>query len=208
MSALGQLAGHRIVPVIVIDDAGRAADLAYALTAGGITCAEVTLRTTAGLDAIRAMAGIPGFLVGAGTVVTPADAFAAADAGAQFSVSPGFDEAVVEAVRAAGIGVLPGVATATEVQRAVGAGLDTVKFFPADRLGGLGTIRALAAPFPGMGFVPSGGVNAESALEYLADPAVPAVSGSWMASRAAIAAGDWDEITRLSLATTTMIEAP
>lgn len=200
MSSLGTLAGHRIVPVIVIDDAGRAADLARALAAGGIHCAEVTFRTAAAADSIRAMAEIPGFTVGAGTVVSSAQLAAARDAGARFIVSPGFDADLVAEARELGVGVLPGAATATEVMAAVRSGLDTVKFFPADRLGGLATIRALAAPFPGVGFVPSGGVTSKDAADYLADAAVPAVSGSWMASRSLIAAGDFDEIERLSRA--------
>ena len=198
MSSLGSLAGHRIVPVIVIDDAAQASDLARALAAGGIHCAEVTFRTPAAADAIRAMAEVPGFTVGAGTVVSSAQLASAHEAGAQFIVSPGFDADLVAEALALGIGVLPGAATATEVMAAVRAGLDTVKFFPADRLGGLPTIRALAAPFPGMGFVPSGGVTANDAATYLADAAVPAVSGSWMATRSMIAAGEFAEIERLS----------
>jgi 2-dehydro-3-deoxyphosphogluconate aldolase/(4S)-4-hydroxy-2-oxoglutarate aldolase len=198
MSTLGALAGHRIVPVITIDDAASAADLAEALLAGGIRCAEVVFRTAAAPEAIRAMAGVGGFVVGAGTVLDPAGVGQALDSGAQFVVSPGFDQDVVETVIAAGAGVLPGIATATEAQRAVRAGIDTVKFFPADRLGGLETIRALAAPFPQLGFVPSGGVTAFLAAEYLVHSAVPAVSGSWMASRAAIAECDWELVARLS----------
>jgi len=195
---LGALAGHPIVPVVVLDDPARAAGLARALAAGGIGCAEVTLRTPAALDAIRAMAEVPDFTVGAGTVLDRAQLDAVLAAGARFVVSPGYDDELVEATRAAGIGVLPGVATASEVQRAVRAGLDAVKFFPADRLGGLGTIAALAGPFPRMGFVPSGGVTAASAAEYLAHPSVPAVSGSWMAPRAAVADGDFGLIERLA----------
>lgn len=198
MSSLGTLAGHRIVPVIVIDDAAQAGDLARGLAAGGIHCAEVTFRTPAAAAAIRAMAEVADFTVGAGTVVTPAQLAAAHDAGAQFIVSPGFDADLVAQARELGIGVLPGTATATDVMAAARAGLDTVKFFPADRLGGLPTIRALAAPFPGMGFVPSGGVTANDAATYLADAAVPAVSGSWMATRSMIAAGEFAEIERLS----------
>ena len=113
MSTLGALAGHRIVPVITIDDHGAAADLAGALMAGGISCAEVVLRTPAALDAIRAMAAVPGFTVGVGTVIDPRDASGAVEAGAAFAVSPGFDREVVELALSSGIGVLPGVATAT-----------------------------------------------------------------------------------------------
>ncbi|MEO8094154.1 MAG: bifunctional 4-hydroxy-2-oxoglutarate aldolase/2-dehydro-3-deoxy-phosphogluconate aldolase, partial [Pseudolysinimonas sp.] len=155
-----------------------------------------------------AMAGVPGFTVGAGTVISTTDVAAALDAGAGFVVSPGFDDEVVAAVLMAGSAMLPGVATATEVQRAVRAGLDTVKFFPADRLGGLDTIRALAAPFPRVGFVPSGGVTGASAIDYLAHASVPAVSGSWMAPRDAIAARDWELISRVSAETVAAIGSP
>ena len=191
------LTQNPVIPVIVIDDAGHAGDLVAALAAGGIHCAEITLRTPAGLTAIAAVSG-GDFAVGAGTVLNIDELKACVDAGATFVVSPGFDEAIVEHALAQGIGVLPGVATATEVQRAAKAGLDTVKFFPADRLGGLGTIAALAAPFVGMGFVPSGGVDVLNALDYLRHDAVPAVSGSWMASRALIRAGDFSAIEAAS----------
>ncbi|MEO5535731.1 MAG: bifunctional 4-hydroxy-2-oxoglutarate aldolase/2-dehydro-3-deoxy-phosphogluconate aldolase [Pseudolysinimonas sp.] len=208
MTTAGALDGHRIVPVVVIDDPARAADLAHALAAGGIHCAEITLRTSNAVEAIRAMAEVPGFVVGAGTVVNLEQASAVLDAGAQFIVSPGFSAAIVDATRTRGAGVLPGIATGTEAMTALQAGLDVVKFFPADRLGGLATIRALAAPFPQLGFVPSGGVTALSAPEYLADPAVPAVSGSWMVGRDLITAGDFETITRLSRDAVAAIGAP
>lgn len=191
-------AGNPIVPVVVIDDAGHAPDLVAALQAGGIHCAEITLRTPAGIAAIAAVAGVDGFRVGAGTVLTLADLEASVDAGARFIVSPGFDEELVARARDLGVDVLPGTATATEVQRAAKAGLDTVKFFPADRLGGLATIAALSAPFVGMHFIPSGGVSIENAAEYLAHPAVPAVSGSWMVARDLVNAGDFAAVERLS----------
>ena len=192
------LSAHPIVPVVVIDDAGKAPDLVAALAAGGIHCAEITLRTPAGVDAIRAVAATEGFTVGAGTVLTLDDLERTVEAGALFIVSPGFDEELVARALELGIGILPGVATATEVQRAVKAGLDTVKFFPADRLGGLPTIAALAAPFTGMQFVPSGGVSLANAAEYLAHPAVAAISGSWMAGADLIRTGDFAAIERLS----------
>jgi 2-dehydro-3-deoxyphosphogluconate aldolase/(4S)-4-hydroxy-2-oxoglutarate aldolase len=197
-SVLERLARIRIVPVVVIDDAARATELAAALMAGGIPCAEITLRTEAGAAAMAAAASVPGFTVGAGTVLTPDDVDRSADRGAEFIVSPGFDEQVVERALARGLGVLPGIATATELQRARRAGLDAVKFFPADRLGGLDTIAALAAPFPTMRFVPSGGVGPHNAADYLAHPAVLAVSGSWMVPRSEIAAGAFDAIERLT----------
>lgn len=190
----------RVIPVVVIDDAADARELAAALSRGGIRCAEITLRTPAGLDAIRAIAreADPGFAVGAGTVLDVDQFDAAADAGATFVVSPGLDPAIVQRAEDRGISVLPGVATATEAQHARRLGLRTVKFFPADRLGGLATISALAAPFTDLAFVPSGGVSAANIGEYLAHPAVPAVSGSWMVSRQLLAERAFDRIESLS----------
>jgi 2-dehydro-3-deoxyphosphogluconate aldolase / (4S)-4-hydroxy-2-oxoglutarate aldolase len=151
------------------------------------------------------MAKVPGFAAGVGTVRSLGDLEAAQAAGATFVVSPGLDEAVVTSAQASGLTVLPGVATATEVQHALRLGLHVVKYFPADQLGALDGIRALRGPFPEIGFVPSGGVTAATAAEYLADPAVPAVSGSWMAPRALITAGDFDAIERLSAETADLL---
>jgi len=195
---LERLAAIRIIPVIVIDDAGVAPDLAAALTAGGIGCAEITLRTPAGLQALASVNEVPGFLAGAGTVITVDQVDRCVDAGAQFLVSPGFDDDVVARAQHHDVAILPGVATATDIQRALRAGIDVLKFFPADRLGGLDTIAALAAPFTGVRFVPSGGVSASNAADYLRHPAIFAVSGSWMATRTAIAARDFDTVVELS----------
>jgi 2-dehydro-3-deoxyphosphogluconate aldolase/(4S)-4-hydroxy-2-oxoglutarate aldolase len=197
---LSFLASARIVPVVVIDDASAAVDLVDALHAGGIRCAEFTLRTDAGLAAIAAAAGRPGFAVGAGTVLSLTEVDACVDAGAEFIVSPGFDEDVVERTRQRGALPLPGTATATEIQRAHRAGLRAVKFFPADRLGGLPTLAALSAPFPAMRFLPSGGIGPAEAGSYLAHPTVFAVGGSWMVPRTAIAQRDFETIERLSRA--------
>jgi 2-dehydro-3-deoxyphosphogluconate aldolase/(4S)-4-hydroxy-2-oxoglutarate aldolase len=188
------LAQHPIVPVIVIDDAGAAPDLADALIRGGIRCAEITLRTPDAFAAITSIAGRADFAAGAGTVLSLADLERVADAGAVFAVSPGFDPDLVERARALGIAMLPGIATATEAQHALRTGVRTVKFFPADRLGGLATISALAAPFPELRFVPSGGVSEGNLVEYLGHPAVRSVSGSWMAPRDLLAAGDFSQI--------------
>jgi 2-dehydro-3-deoxyphosphogluconate aldolase / (4S)-4-hydroxy-2-oxoglutarate aldolase len=192
------LAGQRIVPVVVIDDATVAPQLARALTDGGIGCAEITLRTPAGLEAIRAASQVPGFIVGAGTVTTPAQVDSVVDAGAAFLVSPGLDDAVVARAAQRGVPILPGVATATEVQRAIASGLSVLKLFPANLVGGLDAVRAFAGPFPEVRFVPSGGVSDANAREYLASPSVFAVSGSWMVPREAIAAGDLETVSRLS----------
>jgi 2-dehydro-3-deoxyphosphogluconate aldolase/(4S)-4-hydroxy-2-oxoglutarate aldolase len=197
-AVLERLAAIRIVPVITIDDSAKAADVAAALAAGGIGCGEITLRTPAGLAGVAAISGVPGFIAGAGTVLTVGQVDRCVDAGAQFLVCPGFDDEVVERAQSHGVAILPGVATATEIQRAMKAGLDVVKFFPADRLGGLDTIKSLAAPLADIRFVPSGGVNTSNIVEYLGHPAIFAVSGSWMVTRDTIGAGDFDAIERLS----------
>ena len=194
------LAGQRFVPVIVLDDARQAVPLTEALLRGGIGCAEITLRTDAGPAAIAAASAVPDFIVGAGTVLTPDDVDRVVEAGARFVVSPGLDDDVVARSIELGVEVIPGVATATEVQRALRLGLSRLKLFPAGPLGGMAAVRALAGPFPDVRFLPSGGVTAENAGEYLASPSVFAVSGSWMATRDLIAAGDFETIERLSRA--------
>ena len=188
----------RIVPVVVIDDAAAAPDVVAALQAGGIHCAEITLRTPAGIAAITAIAGTAGFTLGAGTVLSAADVDACVDAGAEFIVSPGFDRAVIEYALSRGVAALPGVATATEIQAAMRVGLEVVKLFPADRIGGLDAVKAFSGPFPDLKFVPSGGVGIHNAREYLAHPSIFAISGSWMVPRATIAASDFESIRRLS----------
>ena len=192
------LRGERIVPVVVIDDASRARDLALALLEGGIRCAEFTLRTPAGLGALEAAATVDGFAAGVGTVLTVEQLDAAAEAGAQFAVTPGFDDAVVRAAQARGLDIVPGVATPTELSRALRAGIDHVKVFPAGVLGGPAYLSALAGPFPDARFLPSGGVSAATAFDYLTHPSVFAVSGAWMVPRDAIAAGDFAHITALA----------
>lgn len=186
----------RVLPVVVIDRASEAEGLARALLAGGIPCAEVTLRTEAGLDAIAGMSAVAGFTVVAGTVLTAADAENAISAGAVAVVSPGLDDGVVRMAERHGVAAVPGVATATEVQRALALGVDRVKFFPAAVSGGVEAIAALAGPFPSVRFLPSGGVTLTSASQYLAHPSVFAVSGSWMVPRDAL--GDVDRIRALA----------
>ncbi|MDW5329772.1 bifunctional 4-hydroxy-2-oxoglutarate aldolase/2-dehydro-3-deoxy-phosphogluconate aldolase [Plantactinospora sp. KLBMP9567] len=190
----------RILPVVVLEDAGSAPALAAALTEGGLRAIEVTFRTAAAADAIRLMAERPDLLVGAGTVLTPAQVDQAAEAGARFVVSPGFSPAVVRHCQRRGLPVFPGAATATEIQMALDAGLDTVKFFPAEQLGGVGMVKALAAPFRSVRFIPTGGVNTGNLADYLALPAVLAVGGTWMVAPALLAEGRWDEVTRLTAA--------
>ena len=183
MTLVERLARDRFLPVVVLDDVDEAEPLADALVAGGLGTVEVTLRTPAGLPALRRLAGRSDLLVGAGTVVEAEQVDAVVAAGARFVVTPGFDHSVVHRCRRLGVPVLPGVATASEVMAALSLGVDVVKLFPAGLLGGPAMVDALAGPFPGLRVVPSGGVTADSAPEYLARPSVPAVSGSWVTPR-------------------------
>lgn len=192
---LAAITAERVLPVAVVDDAGRARRLAEALAAGGLPLIEITLRTAAAADAIATAAESGRVLVGAGTVLNAEQALSAIDAGARFVVSPGFDAGVVEACRSRGVPVIPGVATVTEAMIAVAAGINTVKFFPAEAAGGLAVLTALHSVFPEVAFVPTGGVKPDNLAAYLAHPAVGAVGGSWMVERAVVAAGAWDEVT-------------
>jgi 2-dehydro-3-deoxyphosphogluconate aldolase/(4S)-4-hydroxy-2-oxoglutarate aldolase len=198
MDVLQALTDARLVPVVVLDDAADADPLAAALVAGGLPVAEVTFRTSAAEDAIRAMSARGDILVGAGTVLTAEQVDRAVDAGASYVVSPGLSRAVVERCRERGVLPLPGAVTATEIQAALELGLDTVKFFPAGTSGGAPAIKALAAPFGGVRFVPTGGIGPKNLREYLDIPAVAAVGGSWMVPKNLVAAGDFAEVTRLT----------
>lgn len=188
----------RLVPVIVIEHRAAAEPLAAALVAGGLRCAEVTFRTEAAEAALRAMAQDSRLLVGAGTVVRPDQVERAVAAGAAFIVSPGFNPAVVRRCQELKVPVFPGVATASELMSALEAGVEVVKFFPAEALGGVAMLKALAAPFPGVRFIPTGGITAAHLPGYLSQPSVLAVGGSWMVAPKLIAAGAWDEISRLT----------
>lgn len=203
MDVLSQLAAATLVPVVVLHDAADADGLAGALVAGGLPVAEVTFRTPAAADSIRAMADRGDILVGAGTVLTPAQVDTAVAAGAQYVVSPGTSRAVVERCQEHGIAVLPGAVTATEIQAALELGLTTVKFFPAGTSGGAPAIAALSAPFGGVRFVPTGGVGPANLGDYLALPSVVAVGGSWMVPAATVAA---HELARITDLTTTAVE--
>lgn len=200
LTGAGPLRGEPIVPVVVLNDAADAHPLADALVAGGIRCAEITLRTPAGIEAIRALRDRDDILVGAGTVIDRDQVDAVADAGAAFAVSPGFDADVVDRCAERGLPIVPGVATASDIQAALRRGLRHLKLFPAGLVGGLAAVRAFAGPFPDVRFLPSGGVSAANAGDYLADPAVFAVSGSWMVPGDALRTGDWDTVERLSRA--------
>lgn len=198
MSILKTLSVARLVPVVVLDDAAAADALAGALVAGGLPVAEVTFRTAAAQDCIRVMAARGDILVGAGTVLTVTQVDQAVAAGAQFVVSPGLSRAVVERCGEHGVLALPGAVTATEVQAALELGVSTVKFFPAGTSGGPAAIKALAAPFGDVSFVPTGGVGPGNLAQYLAIPAVAAVGGSWMVPRDRVKAGDFDAVTALT----------
>ena len=195
LSALGAC---RLVPVVVIESPEAASPLADALAAGGFGCIEVTLRTSTALDALRALSARTDLIVGAGSVRSAQQAEQAVGAGARFIVSPGYSDAVVERCRELDVAVLPGVATPTEIMRALDAGVEVVKLFPAALLGGPAGVRALAAPFPSVRFVPTGGVGRADLAEYLRLPAVLAVGGSWMVAPDLLRACRFDEVQRLA----------
>lgn len=197
MDVLGSLLGHRIVPVVVLEDAARAGALAEALVAGGLPVAEVTLRTDEALDVISIMAERRDVLVGAGTVLRAEQVDQAVDAGAAYIVSPGSCASVVERARARGVPVLPGAVTATEIQAAASLDVSAVKFFPAATSGGPAAIKALAGPFPDVRFVPTGGITLTNMAEYLSIPSVVAVGGAWMVPGSALRAGDFELVKKL-----------
>lgn len=200
MDALTRLAKSAIVPVVVLDDAKDAIATANALLAGGIDVMEITFRTSAAADAIAAVAAqCPDMFVGAGTVITLEQCKQAVGCGAKFVVSPGFDPEVVEWCVGNGIAVMPGCVTPTEIMAAMKLGLKVVKFFPAGIYGGLAAMKALSAPFGGIKFIPTGGVNVQNLGEFLAAPFVHAVGGSWVCPKADIAAGNFNKITNLSV---------
>jgi 2-dehydro-3-deoxyphosphogluconate aldolase/(4S)-4-hydroxy-2-oxoglutarate aldolase len=187
-----------IIPVLVVEDAATARPLAEALVAGGLPALEVTLRTPAALDAIRAMAEVPGGIVGAGTLLTPEDVRAAKAAGAQFGVSPGATPRLIEACIAEQLPLLPGAATATEVMTLFEQGYDMLKFFPAEAAGGAPALKAIGAPILQVSFCPTGGVSPANAMDYLSLPNVICAGGSWVAPAKSVAAGDWDGIEALA----------
>lgn len=191
---LSRLSEIRVLPVVVIDDPGQAVPLARALAAGGVPCAEVTLRTPSALEALRAMTEVPDFLVGCGTALSGQQVDASVGAGAAFVVSPGLDDSVADRCRSLDVPLVPGVATATEVMRARTAGFAVQKFFPAAQLGGAATLAALTGPFPDVRFVPSGGVGLADAASYRGD-VVHSVSTSWITPRDAVADGRFDLVT-------------
>jgi 2-dehydro-3-deoxyphosphogluconate aldolase/(4S)-4-hydroxy-2-oxoglutarate aldolase len=194
------LAAHGpVIPVIVVDRVEDAVPLAQALVDGGVRVLEVTLRTPAAMASIEAMArAVPSAIVGAGTVRSVADVHAAKAAGCAFAVSPGYTPEVGRACREAGLTLLPGVATASEVMLANADGYTFLKFFPAVAAGGLPMLKSLAGPFPDVAFCPTGGITLETAPQFLALPNVKVCGGSWLTPGDAVKAGDWTRITRLA----------
>ncbi|PYG31783.1 bifunctional 4-hydroxy-2-oxoglutarate aldolase/2-dehydro-3-deoxy-phosphogluconate aldolase [Pelagimonas varians] len=187
-----------IIPVIVVEDPALAKPLAEALVRGGLPVLEVTLRTPAALEVIQEMSKVEGGIVGAGTLLTPADVAAAIDAGAQFGVSPGATDRLLDAVEEADLPTLPGAATSTEVMRLLERGYTIQKFFPAEANGGAPALKAIGAPLPQVRFCPTGGVTLKNAPTYLSLSNTLCCGGSWVAPKDLMVAGDWDGITKLA----------
>jgi 2-dehydro-3-deoxyphosphogluconate aldolase/(4S)-4-hydroxy-2-oxoglutarate aldolase len=187
-----------VIPVIVIKELAQAKPLATALVAGGLPVLEVTLRTPAALDAIRAMADVEGGVVGAGTLLTPADVKAAKAAGATFGVSPGLTDSLLKACEDEELPLLAGTATVSEAMRLLERGYSVAKFFPAEANGGAPALKSYAGPLPQMHYCPTGGITAASAPTYLALPNVLCVGGSWVCEASLLADGRWDEVERLA----------
>ena len=198
MDVLKRLAQSGVVPVVVLEDAKDAVPTAKAMLAGGIDVMEITFRTAAAADSIKAVAReCPDMVVGAGTVINLEQCKLAVECGAKFIVSPGYDEETVAWCCDNGIPVTPGCVTPTEIMMALKHGLKVLKFFPANVYGGLSAIKSLAGPFGGVKFIPTGGVNAQNLAEFISSPYIHAVGGSWICPKADIAAGNFDKITAL-----------
>ncbi len=205
LTALQVMQDAPVIPVIVLNDIAHAVPLAQALVAGGVRMLEVTLRTPQALACIEAMArAVPQAVVGAGTVRNRSDAQAAARAGARFAVSPGYTSALGQACRDAGMALLPGVATSSEIMAAQEDGFTELKFFPAMQAGGAAMLKAWSGPFWDVRFCPTGGVTRQNAAELLALPNVVCVGGSWLVPGDALASSDWARITQLAADTATL----
>ena len=199
MSIVNQMRECGVIPVVVLDKSDDAVPCGKALLAGGISIMEITMRTSAAIDSIRRVnAELPDICLGAGTVVTLEQCRQAVDAGAKFIVSPGFNREVVEWCLKNEITVTPGCVTPTEITQAMELGLSIIKFFPANVYGGLVGMKALAAPFPGIKFVPTGGISEKNLAEYISAPFIHAVGGSWMCTQQEISQGNFDNIKALS----------
>lgn len=194
-----RIAELRVIPVVEMPDAERAVTLASTLLAAGLPCAEITFRTTAAARAIADIAArVPDLYLGAGTVLTAEQADAAIDAGAKFLVAPGFNAEVVAHAAQRSVPMLPGIATPTDIEQALAAGLDLLKFFPAEAMGGVNYLKAVSAPYRTVRFVPTGGISSTNLRDYLDLPQVAACGGSWMVKKDLIAAGDFDTIGKLA----------
>lgn len=190
-----------VIPVLTVERTADAVPLAKALVKGGLPVLEITLRTPVALEALRAMAAeVPEAILGAGTVLNAEQLDQARRAGARFLVSPGCTRALAEAAKSSGMPFLPGVQTVSEAMALADLGFRLMKFFPADQAGGLGWLKAVAAPLAGLRFCPTGGIDADTAPSYLALPNVACIGGSWVAPRDAVAAGDWQKVERLAAA--------
>lgn len=194
------LAGQPVIPVVKVERVADALPLARALVAGGLPAIEITLRTPAALDAIRAASTVEGAIVGAGTILSAGDFAAATAAGARFIVAPGASAALFDAAEASDVPLLPGAVTPSELMAALARGYTHLKFFPAGQAGGVAYLKALASPFAALRFCPTGGIDAGNAGDYLALPNVVCVGGSWVAPERLIDAGDFDAIERLARA--------
>ena len=207
MKVLDRLHGCGVVPVVVLDDVKDAIATANALLAGGVDVMEITFRTAAAADSIKAVAeNCPDMLVGAGTVITLEQCKQAVECGAKFIVSPGFDEEVVRWCVERSVPITPGCVTPSEIMAAMKLGLTVVKFFPAGVYGGLSAMKALSGPFGGIKFIPTGGVNSHNIGEFIAAPFIHAVGGSWVCPKADIAAGNFERITELCKQARTAIQ--
>ncbi|MCY1666067.1 2-dehydro-3-deoxy-phosphogluconate aldolase [Rhizobium sp. SL86] len=198
-SLLSILKLQPVVPVLIVEDAASAVPLARALVAGGLKAIEITLRTPAALDAVKAVAAeVEGAHVGAGTILNARDYEAAVKAGSTFIVSPGVAPGVLSAAKDSAVPLLPGAATASEVMTLREAGYEVLKFFPAEQAGGAAYLKALSSPLAGTVFCPTGGISLKNAHDYLSLPNVVCVGGSWVAPKDLVAAGDWAGITKLA----------
>lgn len=196
---LSRLSNIGIIPVVKIDDADKAVPLAKALYEGGLSCVEITFRTAQAEQAIRLItSALPDMLVGAGTVLTTGQVDKAYAAGAKFIVSPGINPEVVKHCSHLQIPITPGCSNPSDIEVAIGLGLDVVKFFPAEAMGGIKTIKAISAPYGGIKFIPTGGINEKNLNEYLSCPSILACGGSWMVSESLIKSGDFGKITALA----------
>lgn len=194
---LDTIGENRLVPVVVLDSVDSAAPLAEALINGGLPIAEVTFRTAAAEESLRRISQIDGLLAGAGTVLTLEQAQQAIDAGAKFIVTPGTNPPVIEYCLKHNVPITPGIATPTDIDLATSFGLNALKFFPAEAIGGVKTLKAISGPYGSIRFIPTGGISASNLGDYLALPNVLACGGSWMVSRSLINEGEFDQIKRL-----------